>query len=160
MNFARHRINKRKKELGVVKMASALTGEMDCPSCLSIWQHLWASNMTFPLSFLLHFIPCPILCTLPTIQEMDFIHLCTRHSIQMSPDPLRLSIPGQSKTKIHIVMSHLWVCMMTIIRMGKIRLRLLLVLNYFSCKTLVSPPCDKLLYNFKKPELSHDCSLK
>lgn len=84
-------------------MASALTGEMDCPSSLSIWQHLWASNMTFPLSFLLHFIPCPILYGLPAIQEMDFIHLCTRHSIQMPPDPLRLFIPGQSKTKIHTV---------------------------------------------------------
>lgn len=84
-------------------MASALTGEMDCSSSLSIWQHLRASNMTFPLSFILRFIPCPILCTLPAIQEMDFIHLCKRHSLQMPPDPLRLFIPGPSKTKIHIV---------------------------------------------------------
>lgn len=137
-------------------MASALTGEMDCPSSLSIWQHLWASNMTFPLSFLLHFIPCPILCTLPAIQEMNFIHLCTRRSLQIPLDPLRLFIPGQSKTKIHIVnlvccdVTSVRDCMITIIRMGKNRLRLLLVFNYFSCITLVSTLGDKLLYEHMK----------
>lgn len=138
-------------------MASAFTGEMDCPSSLSIWQHLWASNMTFPLSFLLHFIPCPILCTLPAIQKMNFIHLCTRYSLQMPPYPLRLFIPGQSKSKIITVMC---ICdvtsvrgsMMTTIRMGKNRLRLLLVLNYFSCKTLASTVCDKLLYEHIKSQ--------
>lgn len=93
-------------------MASTLTGEMGCSPSMSIWQHLRASNVTFPLSFFffffLHFIPCPILFTLPAIREMDFIHLHKRQSLHMPPDPLRLFIPGQCKTKIHVVSLASW----------------------------------------------------
>lgn len=42
--------------------------------------------------------------------------------------------------------------MMTVVRKGKIRLRLLLVLNDFSYKTLVSTLCDKLLYEHMKSQ--------
>lgn len=36
-------------------MASTLTGEMGCSPSMSIWQHLRASNVTFPLSFFFFF---------------------------------------------------------------------------------------------------------
>lgn len=90
-------------------MASTLTGEMSCSPSMSIWQHLWASNVMFPLSFFfLHFFPCPILFTLPASQEMDFIHLHKRRSLQIPPDSLKLFIPGQCKTRIHIVSLASW----------------------------------------------------
>lgn len=147
-----------------MKMASTLTREMDCSPSMSIWQHLWASNVRFPpslsLSLCLQFVPCPILFTLPAIGEMDLIHLHKRQSFQMLPDPLKSFIPGQCQTKMHTVKLASWCCLwvyvMSIVRILR---QLLLANNLFFHKSCGQPVWEVTVWTYKKPELSHDYSL-
>lgn len=112
MNLARHRINEEKKELRSSENGLNVNWGN---GLLSKYVHLAALagkqcdiSSLFFFFFFLHFIPCPILFTLPAIREMDFIHLHKRQSLHMPPDPLRLFIPGQCKTKIHVVSLASW----------------------------------------------------
>lgn len=101
MNLARHRINKKKKELRSSENGLNINWGN---GLLSKYVHLAAlagkqRDVSSLFFFSPHFIPCPILFTLPATREMDFIHLHKRRSLQMPPDPLRLFIPGNAKLK-------------------------------------------------------------
>lgn len=158
MNLARHRINKRKKELrsrenGVsIKWGNGLPFKFVHLAALVGKQHDISSLFSSSFHSLSHSLHSA------SYSRNGLYSSVHKAQLQMPPDPLSLFIPGQSKTKIHVVnlascdITSVGDCMMTIIRMGKNRLRLLLVLNYFSCKTLVSTLCDKLVYQHIKSQ--------